>query len=100
MYKMDPAGLSRCIIYDIDGKRTDDEIIVYLENSIKPYHPRDVQYDQDRLLAEVDEHKLMTGAGLWKGRAYFSAAANVWKSLAPYAGLIVAGLVLVYAFIS
>lgn len=100
MYKLDPAGLSRCIVHDINGKKSDDEIIVYLENSTKPYHPRAVQYNQDRLLAEVDEHKLMTGGGLWKGRAYFSAAASIWKSLAPYAGLIIAGLVVVYAFIT
>ena len=59
LYKVYPDGLTRCKIMKYGRTAGDDEIITYKENAVKPYHPHDQIYTAARLIAEIDEHKLM-----------------------------------------
>lgn len=101
LYKVYPDGLTRMRIIDADGReRESEEVIVYSENSIAPYHCRHVSYDKDRILAEIDEHKLMGAQKtIWPYRVYFTQAKSIWRELAPVFPMLVAGIVLLYAFL-
>lgn len=102
LYKVYPDGLSRMRIYDADGNEQEsEEVIVYSENAIVPYHPLHVDYSPDRQLAEIDEHKLMgsTGSTVWPYRIYFTEARNAWRQIGPMFPLIVAGVILLYALL-
>lgn len=101
LYKVYPDGLSRMRIYDEDGiEQESDEVLVYAENAVVPYAPRHVSYKPDRILAEIDEHKLMGGSKtIWPYRIYFTQARDIWRQLAPIFPLIVAGVVLLYALL-
>ena len=102
LYKVYPDGLSRMRVYDADGvEQESEEVIVYAENAIVPYHPRHVSYDPDRILAEIDEHKLMgSRKTVFPYRIYFTEAKSLWREISPLVPFIIAGLVLAYAFIA
>ena len=101
LYKVYPDGLSRMRVYDEGGvEQESEEVIVYAENAIVPYHPRHVCYDPDRILAEIDEHKLMGARRtVFPYRIYFTEAKNIWRDIAPMFPLIVGGLVLLWALL-
>lgn len=100
LYKVYPDGLSRMRIYDADGVETEsEEVIVYAENEVVPYHPRNVAYDIDTLLSDIDKHKMMAPRTIFPYRIYFTEARNIWRGIAPMFPMIVAGIVLLYAFI-
>lgn len=102
LYKVYPDGLSRMRIYDADGvEQESEEVIVYAENAIIPYHPLHVDYTPDRILAEIDEHKLMGASkgGVWPYRIYFTEAKNIWRDIGPLFPLLVGGIVLAYALL-
>lgn len=101
LYKVYPDGLTRMRIFDKDEREQEsEEVIIYAENAIKPYHPRHVCYDADRILAEIDEHKLMgSSRTIFPYRIYFTEARNLWREIGPIFPFIVAGLVLAYAFL-
>lgn len=61
LYKMYPDSLTRTIVTKYGVRKTDEEIIVYKENATIPYHPHDVSFSTDKVLSEIDEHKLMSG---------------------------------------
>lgn len=60
LYKMYPDGLTRTIITRYGVRKADEEVIIYKENGTIPYHSRGVSYSTDKVLSEIDEHKLMT----------------------------------------
>ena len=101
LYKVYPDGLTRMRVYDRDGiEKESEEVIVYSENAIVPYHPRHVDYSQDRILAEIDEHKLMGSTkSIFPYRVYFTTARNIWREIGPMFPIIVAGIVLAYALL-
>lgn len=100
LYKVYPDGLTRMRIVDADGyEQESEEVLVYAENSIEPYHPRSVSYSQDRILAEIDEHKLMT-KGTSPGRLLIHKAMGIMREIVPYFGLILAGIVVLWGMIS
>ena len=97
LYKVYPHAFSRMRIYDIKGiEKESDEVIVFPENALSPFHDRGVPYDQDQILAEIDEHKFTESNGLLH---QFRGVIGVARSLYPYIGLIIAGVVVVYALI-
>lgn len=40
LYKVFPDGLTKCYTYRWGERKADEELIVYKENAIIPYHPR------------------------------------------------------------
>lgn len=99
LYKMYPDGLTRTIITRYGRRQTDEEAIIYRENGTRPYHPRNVSYSTDKILSEIDEHKLMTiprGAGILD---LVTRRRREIKGLIGYLPLIVAGFVVLYAVV-
>lgn len=100
LYKVYPDALTRADIDDMGRIRT-DEIIVFRENALVPYHPHDVDYSFDTLLREVDEHKLMSPRTLLgNAQIFFRKAGNIWKQIVPYIGLIITGVIVAWAFLT
>lgn len=99
LFKVYADGLTRCIRTEHGHKKSDEEIIIFKENAIKPYHPRRVAYDDWKICAEIDEHKKM----LTVRQSPLSLISKSYKSLKKEMGgvmtaVIMAG-VLVYAFV-
>lgn len=59
LFKVYADGLTRCIVTKYGHWKMDEEIIVYKENAIVPYHPKNVCYADWKICAEIDEHKKM-----------------------------------------
>ena len=102
LYKVYPNGLSRLRVFDYGGKQiADEEVIIFYENETTPYDTYEIDYTMDRLLSDVDRHKMMLpsrGGGFAKQRIWFTTAAiNLYK-LIGLPGLI-AGIVVVYALL-
>lgn len=99
LYKVWPDALTRMRIVKDGEEFESDEAIIYKENAICPYHPRGVPHDKDRILAEIDEHKLVgDGIGGIFGRFSFiiKSARSTWKSAAPL--IPVAGALIILAW--
>lgn len=101
LYRIYPNCLSRVRIFDYDGLEVaSEEGIIYRENDIVPYDTMDFDYSMDRLLSDVDRHKMMR-SGIVKPKLWFSNVKTIWDfvfSKVGITGLIVVG-VLAYAFI-
>lgn len=102
LYKVYPDGLRRMRIYGADGKEKDsEEVLVYPENGIVPYKPTTTPYDADRILAEIDGHKEARGmGGLLGPTAYIKAGVDMWKQIRPILPMLIAVVVVAYAFVS
>lgn len=102
LYKVYPDGLRRMRVYGADGKEKEsEEVLVYSENSIVPYKPGTTPYTADRILAEIDGHKEARGMGGILGpAAYIKAGADMWRGIRPMLPMIIAVIVVAYAFIS
>lgn len=59
LFKVYADGLTRCIVTKYGHWKMDEEIIIYKENAIIPYHPKNVCYADWKICAEIDEHKKM-----------------------------------------
>ena len=103
LYKIFPDGLRRMRIFDYDGKEIgSEESIIFRENCTRPYDMMDVDYSMDRLLSDVDRHKMMRPSGKLgfnKDKAiWFANAAKGLFSKLGITGVVVI-LVVIYAFI-
>lgn len=57
LMKVYADNLTRCKIYRYGHWDKDEEIIIYKENAIVPYHPKNGCFADWKLCAEIDEHK-------------------------------------------
>lgn len=99
LYKVFPDGLKRCRIFDYDGLEIkNEEVIIFRENDTHPYDECEVDYTMDRLLSDVDRHKMMRPGG-WarKSKIWFSNAATSIFQKIGLPGIVVA-CVVIYAF--
>lgn len=99
LFKVYADGLTRCKRTRYGRPDTDEEIIIYKENAIIPYHPRQVSYLDWKICAEIDEHKKM----LTVRQSPLTLISKGYKSIAKelsggLTAVIMAG-VLIYAFI-
>lgn len=98
LYKAYPDGLTRTIITEYGRRQHDEEFIVYKENAIVPYHPRQQQYTMAKIISEIDEHKLMTAKSTFGGmKLMMKQAGDVWKQLKVMLPILAAGIILLYA---
>ena len=57
LFSVFPDNLTRCIITKYGRWDNDEEIIIYKENAIIPYHPKNGCFADWKICAEIDEHK-------------------------------------------
>lgn len=78
-----------------------DEGLVYAEGSLVPYHVRNREgYRLDYILAEIDMEKAMIPKDLLGKRSVFARMGSGLSKLVPYFGLIVAGIVIIWAVLT
>ncbi|MBQ1293224.1 MAG: hypothetical protein IIY21_04255 [Clostridiales bacterium] len=103
LYKIFPDGLRRVRIFDYGGKEIgSEEGIIFAENCTRPYDEMNIDYSMDRLLSDVDRHKMMrptNSLGFNKDKAiWFANAARGLFNKVGLTGVIVA-CVVIYAFV-
>ena len=102
VYRIFPNCLTRLRVFDYDGLEVgSEEAIIYRENDIVPYDTMDFDYSMDRLLSDIDRHKLMRPNSIVPSKVWFTNAKGIGSwifSKVGWTGLIVAG-VLFYAFV-
>ena len=100
LYKVYPNGLTRMRVFDYGGMEIkNEEVIIFYENETHPYDTHDIDYTMDRLMSDVDRHKMMLpNKGINKQRIWFT---NVAKSFYKWLGLpgIIGIVVVVYALL-
>lgn len=107
LYRIFPNGLMRIRIFDYDGLEVgSEEGIIYRENDIVPYDTMQLDYTMDRLLSDVDRHKMMRDGG-WNRKpkkVWFSSDSmkGAWGWIYSKVGItgLVIGGVLLYAFLA
>lgn len=101
LYKIYPDGLSRCFVYDNGDRMGDEEIIVYPENGIIPYHPRRQLYTMTKILSEIDNHKnCVSKKGIFgDSLAAIGSVRSVWREISFMVPMVVAGAILLYAMV-
>lgn len=101
-YRVFPDGLTRMRIYKNGVEQESDEVIVFPENSRIPHNTQGLDYGNLALKSDMDLHKdVISRAGFFNSfKMFIDTGRSIWISLAPYLGIIVAGIVLVYAFLS
>lgn len=78
-----------------------DECLVYPECGRVPYHVRDLEsYRLDWILGEIDVQKAMSPKGVFGPPSIFARMGSKLSKLVPYAGLILAGVVIVWAVLA
>ena len=103
LYKIFPDGLRRVCIFDYGGKEIgSEEGIIFAENCTRPYDEMNIDYSMDRLLSDVDRHKMMRPTnklGFNKDKAIWFA--NAAKGLFNKVGLtgVIVACVVIYAFV-
>ena len=98
LYRVYPDGLTRMKVTRFGIEDESDEVIVYKENEIVPYHTRGLDYSANRFVFVIDEHKLLT-SGSWfnKAKPWFTTTGmELWKLATSGGGI--ALLVIVLAF--
>lgn len=99
LYKVFPDGAKRIRIFDYGKEITSERGIIFAENDTHPYDECEIDYSMDRLLGDVDRHKMMRNTGWAKPKIWFSNAAT---SLIKKIGLptLIVGGIIIYAFIT
>lgn len=97
LYKVYPDMYTRVRRYYCDVSVSTDEMIIYPENGIRPDIQRGAITDFDKLMADIDEHKMLNGSSKHKNVGTLSSKVSSFKKFFP---LLLAGIVLAYAFIS
>lgn len=99
LYKVFPDGLRRMRIFDFGKHIKDEEVIIFRENETHPYDPMEVDYSMDRLLGDVDRHKMMVDSKWQRPKIWFTNAAKGIYDKIGITGIIIAGVV-VYAIVA
>ena len=105
LYKIYPDGLHRCYIerryFVIFAKQKEtDEMNVFDENARYPHYPvPGVAYDQESVLRDIDEHKITGYGGRLRFKPYIKAAGDIWKVLATGGGVLLSGIIILWAVI-
>lgn len=98
LYKVYPDMYVRCRRYWCDIEMGTDEFVVYPENGIRPHIQAGAYTNFDKLMMDIDEHKMTsTGIGKKPFGVLNSKTVSSLKELFPF---IIMGCVLAYAFLS
>lgn len=82
MYKVYPSELRRMRVKKYGEDWGTDAVIIFNEESLQPYHPRDMSYSQDDTLMDIDARKF-TYKSKVKGSIFskFSGVNGWWPVL-------------------
>lgn len=97
LYKAYPEQMTRLRLFEYGKEVGTDSAIVYQENCIRPTFERGTPTTVDKLLADVDEHKVMT-AGVISKRAWGSLTSKNKSAILQALPLVLMGAVLLWAF--
>ncbi len=99
LYRAYPDQFTRMRIYEYGVERGTDEVIFYQENSIHPRLIRGTNVDFEKMLADIDEHKIMSGPGYHK-KSFGLLSSKTISKLYTMGPMLLVGIVLVYAFLA
>lgn len=100
LYFIPTNGMTRMRRYEYGKEKESDEVIIYEENTIVPYDQRDVHYNMEFLLADIDRYKMMTNYSWFSQvKPWFSTTGvQLWKLLTSGGGIAV--IVLAWVMLS
>lgn len=99
-YQIYPDSFARLEIYDKDGKLIEtDELIVIPENRLVPYNPlpNSEWFGIELIATRAEEHKNSLGPF---EKPYITFTKNVLKYLWKWWPMLLAGVLIIYAFVS
>lgn len=100
LYRAYPDQFTRMRIYEYGVETGTDEVIVYQENSIHPRVIRGTNVDYEKMMADIDEHKIMSGPGLVKKSPFGLLSSRTISKLYTMGPMLLVGIVLLYAFLA
>lgn len=104
LYAFYPNHMSKIRLEDELGLVRSESVMVYPENSIRPYGWKERTkindpFHFDNILKVIDLHKRMvTHSPFSKWKMYLSTGQSVWHALAPALPILIGGFVLLGAF--
>lgn len=100
-YRIFPDGFTRCRMI-VDGiEEESEEVYVYAENGIIPHVTHGLDYTPGAIKSDIDFHKNATTEGfINRFKLFVGNAGKFWGVIVPYAGLIITGLILAWAFLT
>lgn len=105
LYAFYPDDMQKMRLEDELGLVRTESVMIYPENSIRPYGWRETDdptldnFDFDSILKDISAHKrLVSKSPFSKWRMYLQGGQSVWRTLAPIMPFLVAGLVVLGAF--
>lgn len=101
-YRIFPDGLTRIRIWD-DGVELDsDEVIVYPENGKIPHITRGLDYSDKAIKGDIDLHRdaFENKGFINRFKLFIDAGASYYNLLAPFMGMIIAGIILAWALLT
>lgn len=103
-YLIMPQNLVKMRYYDSKGRecKEPEEVIFFREGSSLPYDCREdcvLAYYQDNVLPAIDMEKAVRKSRT-KGQGILQSATDTMRALYPMAGLIITGIIVLYAFVS
>ena len=98
MYKVYRSELRRMFVTKYGEYDGTDEVIMFIEEAIQPYHPRGMNYDQDATLMDIDARKF-TYNSILKGGVFAKLSSGLSGQLWPIVVLGVAGVAVLFGFL-
>lgn len=99
MYKVYPDMYVRCRYRFCGEDAGTDEMVIYPENGIRPHIQHGSQTNFDKLLCDIDEHKMSADQNGMLKKPYAFVSGKTIARLRNLIPLIVFGAVLAYAFL-
>lgn len=99
-YRIFPDGLTKMRVIKDGIEMESDEVMVYAENGIIPHITRGLDYSPGAIKSDIDFHKNATPAGyVNRFKLFVDTGNSIYQSIAPYAALIVGGIIVAWAFL-
>lgn len=90
VYKTYSHGLTRMDVYYNGRYHHSEEIFVFPENGRIPHKTHGIDYDQDTILAEILEMKMVRRQEKWsRMKPYYTAAVSAGRAIWPFLGIII-----------
>lgn len=97
-YYTPPVGFVRMNRVHFGKELPPEEVIAFSEGEIIPYHPKDLPWDMDWILENIDMEKDMPPTSFIPSSQWWeSGGKGLGTFLSRYGGYVLVGLVLVYA---
>lgn len=96
LYRAYPEQMSRMRIFEYGKERGTDTVIVYQENAIRPMVHIGDKITVDKLLADIDENKIMT-SGIVNKKAWGSLSSKRRSNILNAIPFVIMGAILLYA---